>query len=174
MPDWSELFSLTTPLLEILIRGTVMFFAIFALMRLTGKRESGVHSISDLLVVVLVAQAAANGMAGDSTGILDSIVLIVTVLGWSVAIDAAAYYVPALRPMLKSKPSPLVVDGRLNHRALRREFMDPDELMAELRLHGITELEEVARAYLETNGMVSVIRNDHQENDEPDKPSVPV
>lgn len=174
MPNWSELFSLTTPLLEIFVRGTVMFLAIFLLMRVTGKRESGVHSISDLLVVVLVAQAAANGMSGEGTGILDGIFLILVILGWSVAIDAAAYYAPSLRPLLKSKPSALVMDGRVNHRALRREFMDPDELMAELRLHGITDVSEVARAYLETNGMVSVIRHDGLEDAASNKPSVPV
>src|SRR3712207_9062797 len=113
MPDWGDLFRLSTPIAEIFARGTVMFLAIYAMMRVTGKRESGVHSLSDLLVVVLVAEAAAHGMAGEARGIADSLLLIATILGWSVAIDAIAYRWPPLRGLLKSVPSPLIVDGQL-------------------------------------------------------------
>ena len=77
---------------------------------------------------------------------------------------------PRLAPLLKSRATPLIVNGRIDQRALRREFMQRDELMAELRLHGITDPKDVARAYLEANGMVSVIRADGGEPDEPRKP----
>ena len=63
MPDWVEMFSMNTPLAEIFVRGTVMYLAIFAMMRIIGKREAGAHSLSDLLVIVRVAEAAAHGMA---------------------------------------------------------------------------------------------------------------
>jgi len=170
MPDWSEVFSPSTPILEIFVRGTVMYLAIFFIMRIAGKREGGVHSLSDLLVVVLVAEAAANGMAGDARGIADSVLLIVTIIGWSAGIDALAYHFPPLRPLLTSKPMPLIVDGRVNKRALRRESLHPEELLAELWLHGVTDVGEVARAYLEPNGMVSVIRAHEVEEEEPPEP----
>lgn len=172
MTDWGDVFLPTTPILEILIRGTVMFLAIYALMRITGRREAGAHSLSDLLVVVLVAEAAAHGMSGEASGIADSVLLIATILGWSVAIDAVTFRVPFLRDVIKSTPLPLVSDGRINERSLRQEFMSRAELMSELRLHGITDIREVARAYLEPNGMVSVIRADDTEPDEAPKPHV--
>jgi uncharacterized membrane protein YcaP (DUF421 family) len=170
MPEWGEMFRPSTPIAEIVVRGTVMFLAIFAMMRVAGQRESGVHSLTDLLVVVLVAEAAAHGMAGEARGIADSVLLIATILGWSVALDAVAYRWPLLAPVLKSRARPLIVDGRVNHRALRREFMQREELMAELRLHGVTDVKDVARAYLEANGMVSVIRADRAEPDDAPKP----
>jgi len=170
MPDWGDVFLPTAPVAETLVRGTVMFLAIFVLMRLTGQRESGVHSLTDLLVVVLVAQAAANGMSGDGRGIVDSVLLVATILGWSLALDVVAYRWPRVAPLLKPRAIPLVVDGRIDRRALRREFMQREELMAELRLHGITDVREVRRAYLEANGMVSVIRADGAQPDEPSAP----
>jgi hypothetical protein len=66
MPSWGDMFRLSTPILEIVVRGTVMFLAIYAMMRVAGKREAGSQSLTDLLVVVLVAEAAAHGMAGDA------------------------------------------------------------------------------------------------------------
>ena len=140
MPDWGDLFLPSVPLVEILIRGTVMFLTVFVLMRVAGQRESGVHSLTDLLVVVLVAEAAAHGMAGDARGIADSVVLIATILGWSVSLDAIVYRYPRLAPLIKPRARPLIVDGRIDRRALRREFMQEEELIAELRLNGVTDV----------------------------------
>lgn len=170
VPDWGEVFRLSRPIAEIVVRGTVMFLVIFAMMRVVGKRESGGLSLTDVLVVALVAEAAAHGMVGEARGIADSVLLIATIFGWSVALDAIAYRWPRLAPLIKSRASPLVVDGRVNQRALRRELMQHEELMAELRLHGISELKDVARAFLEANGQVSVIRADRAEPDNPRKP----
>ena len=161
------MFQPTVAVWETLVRGSVMFLAIFAMMRVVGKREAGAHSLTDLLVVVLVAEAASHGLAGEARGIADSLLLVLTILAWSVALDAMAYRWPRLVPLLKGRRSPLVVDGAVNQRALRREFMQREELMAELRLHGITDLKEVARAYLEANGMVSVIRAQGTEGETP-------
>lgn len=170
MPDWGDVFRPATPIAETLIRGTVMFLTLFVLLRVAGQRESGVHSLTDLLVVVLVAQAAANGMAGEGNSIGDSVLLIATVLAWSVILDAIAYRWPRVAPLIKPRARPLIVDGRIDRHALRREFMQKEELMAELRLHGVTDVKEVARAYLEANGMVSVIRADHEESEAEAKP----
>lgn len=167
MLDWGEVFLPSAPIAETIIRGTVMFLVIYALMRVVGQREGGAHSLSDLLVVVLVAQAAASGMVGETSAIADSVLLIVTVLGWSIAIDALAYRVPAFRKVLQSRRTPLVVDGKINQKSLRREFMSRDELMSELRIHGIDDIDQVARAYLEANGMVSVIPREGREVETP-------
>ena len=170
MPEWGEIFRPSTPIAEIVVRGTVMFLAIFAMMRISGQRESGVHSLTDLLVVVLVAEAAAHGMAGEASGIVDSVLLVATILAWSVGLDAIAYRWPRVAPLLKPRARPLIVDGRVDRRALRREFMQHEELLAELRLHGITDVRDVSRAYLEGNGAVSVIRADRGESDDPPTP----
>ena len=93
---------------------------------------------------------------------------------WSVALDALAYRSAPLARLLKARPSPLIVDGRVNQRALRREFMRRDELAAELRLHGSSNRGEVARAYLEPNGMIGVIRKGTEEVDDPPQPPAAV
>ena len=49
MADWGEIFAFTAPPGETIARGTVMFLALFAMMRLVGKREGGAHSLTDLL-----------------------------------------------------------------------------------------------------------------------------
>lgn len=160
MPAWDELLMPSVPLLEVVVRGTIVFLALTAMMRVVGQRESGGLGITDLMVVVLVAQAVSGGLVGDGTSVTDGLLLVAVILFWSVVLDAVSYRWPAVAAVLKSRPKPLVVDGELNRAAMRREFMTRDELLSQLRLHGIEDPAEIRRAYLEPNGMVSVLPRD--------------
>ncbi len=62
----------------------------------------------------------------------------------------------------------LIANGKINRKVVRWELITDEEVQSQMRLHGITDLSEVRRAYLEPNGMISVIRTD---NDEPNQPS---
>ncbi len=68
MMDWAEIFRFSVPVGETLLRGTVMFLAIYAIARVAGKRETGTHSLTDLLVVVLVAEAARPALRESRRG----------------------------------------------------------------------------------------------------------
>lgn len=115
--------------------------------------------MTDLLVVVLVGQTAAQSMSTSYLSVPESLIMAATVLVWSVVLDAVSYRWPRLGRLLKARPRPLIEDGQVNHRTLRRELLSRDELDELLRLHGVTDVSAVARAYLEPNGMVSVFPN---------------
>ena len=168
--DWQSIFAPTVPLLEGVVRGTVTFLGLLALLRLVGQRESGGLGITDVLLVVLVAEAASAGLHGEAQSVSDSVVIVVTILFWSVAVDAIAYRFPALARWLKARPRPLIEDGRLNRRVMRREFMSDEEVRSQLRLHGIEDIAVVDRGYLEPNGMISIVRRDREETEPVEPP----
>lgn len=58
--EWAKMLIPDTPLLEIFLRGSIVYLALFFLLRVVLKRESGTLGITDLLVVVLIADAAQN------------------------------------------------------------------------------------------------------------------
>jgi uncharacterized membrane protein YcaP (DUF421 family) len=157
------LFTPAVPLLESVLRGTVTFLGLYVLMRIVGQRESGGLGLTDVLLVVLVAEAAAVGLHGEDGSVTDGLLTVVTILVWSVLLDAAAYRFPRLAGILKARPRPLISDGVLNLRVMRREFMTTDEVQSQLRLHGITDIATVRIAYIEPNGMISVIRTDDRD-----------
>ena len=119
---------------------------------------------------MLVAEAAAAGLQGDASSVTDGLLLVATILFWSIAFDAIAFRWPRLGRLIKAQPRLLIKDGEVNPQRLRRELMTRDEVLSQLRLHGIQNLDEVECAYLEPNGMISVIRRDHREPDEPVQP----
>lgn len=169
MSDWGTILLPSRPLLELVVRGTVVFLALLAMMRIVGQRESGGLGLTDLLVVVLVAEAASGGLQGESTAVGDGLVLVAVIFFWSVLVDALAYRFPRFSRVVKARPRTLIEDGRPNRRVMRREFMTDEELLTQLRLHGLEDVAEVRRALLEPNGMVSVLGGDRAEPDQADQ-----
>lgn len=163
MPDWSILLTTDTPWLELILRGTVLYFALLVLMRFAGQRESGGLGMSDLLVIVVVGAALGNTLTGGGQNIGDALIPVATVMFWSVVTDALTYRWPRLTVLIKGRPRALVTDGRLDRRAMRREFISEDELRAQLRTHGLTEFGQVGHAYLEANGEISVLPKEQEE-----------
>lgn len=160
MADWKGMFAVETPPLELVLRGLVIYLVLLLLMRVVGQREAGGLGLTDVLIVVLIAQSVGGGLIGDSQSITDAALLATTILFCSVAVDAAAYRFPRFAALVKARPRLLIEDGRLNRRVLKREFMTADEVRSQLRLHGIEEIEGVRIAYLEPNGMISVLTAD--------------
>src|SRR4051812_23167495 len=155
--DWQRLFVPGGSLAEIALRGAVMYLALFCLFRLLPRRHIGLLGTSDLLVVVLIADAAQNGLAGEYRSITEGLVLVGTILLLDYAIDWVDYRFPALR-LNAADPMPLVRDGRVVHGTMTREKITEEELMALLREQGVEDMRDIARAYMEGDGHVSVIR----------------
>jgi|GEM_PF-226029 len=157
LPDFQQMFVPETPLLEIIIRGSITYLAIFALLRIVLKREAGSLAMSDLLVVVLLADAAQNSMAGEYKSITDGILLVAVIIAWSHLLELLGYYFPFIQRLVHPAPLPLVRNGIVLKANLRKELITIEELKSLLREQGVSSLAEVKVAYLETNGHISVI-----------------
>ena len=157
--DWHTLFVPNTSLAEVMIRGTIIYLLLFFLMRFL-RREAGQIGIADVLIVVVIADAAQNGMAGPYNSITEGVVLIVTITFWDFALDWLGYHIPALGKLIHPAPLPLIVDGHLLLRNLRRELITVDELHSRLREDGIEHVEDVKRCFMEGDGRISVIGKD--------------
>ena len=155
--DWATMFVPQVSLLELALRGTIMYLAIFALLRVVPKRQVGGISPSDILVVVLLAEAAGNAFGSDYKSVVEGAVLVATVLFWSLALDWIQHRFPAVERLLREPKLKLVENGRMLRRNMRRELVTVEELLAQLREKGIEDPAEVRAAYIESDGHISVI-----------------
>lgn len=158
--DWTELFSLTVSPLELIVRGSLIYLFLFFVFRGILQRDIGSVGVADVLVLVLISDAAQNAMAAEYRSVTDGLILISTILGWNLLFDYLAFRFPRLRRLLQAPELPLIRNGKVIQRNLRREFMSMDELLAKLRENGIADLSEVRVAYMESDGTVSVIRRE--------------
>ncbi|MES2356653.1 MAG: YetF domain-containing protein [Pseudomonadota bacterium] len=166
-PDhWEKIFALETPFLEIVVRGSVMYLGILLLLRSFLKREIGTVSLPDLLMIVFLADAAQNGMAGEYHSVTDGVLLVTVIIFWNFLLDKLAFHYPLIARLVHSPPVPLIRNGQLLRRNLRRESVSHEELWTHLRGHGVEHLSEVKDAYMEGNGEISVITQKKKEGEE--------
>ena len=126
--NWVEVFAPQAPLLETFVRGSLLYLGLVVLLRITPARETGAVGTPDLLVILLLADAAQNAMAGPHHAVGDGFALLVTILAWSAALDWLGYRSPFFHRLLRTPPSRLVRDGRIVAAGLRHELMTRDEL----------------------------------------------
>lgn len=155
--DWHAVFVPHTPFLEIFVRGTLVYLSLFLLLRVLLKRESGTLGITDTLLIVLIADASQNGMAGEYRSITDGILLVATLIFWSLALNWLGYRFPIFEKMLKPRKLLLVKNGRMLKENMRKELITYSELMSEVRTNGITDLSSIKEAYMEPTGTISII-----------------
>ncbi|MDE2598683.1 MAG: DUF421 domain-containing protein [Rhodocyclaceae bacterium] len=163
MDQLRELFSFSLPVWEIVLRGSVIYLSLVLLFRFVVRRDIGAVGIADLLVVVLIADASQNAMAGEYKTLADGLTLICTLLGWNVLLDWAAYRFPLIKQFVEGDKLLLVENGRLIHRNLRKQLITEDELQAKLRSYGIENLSAVRKVYLESDGDFTVISRHPQQ-----------
>jgi uncharacterized membrane protein YcaP (DUF421 family) len=167
--DWHRLFVPETPLVELVLRGTVMYLGLFTVLRVLVRRHIGSLNLMDLLLIVLIADAAQNAMAAEYRSITEGLVLCGTLIGWNYLLDWLAFRWEFVARLLEPPPLPLVRNGRMLHRNLREELITQDELRSQLREQGIEDVAEVKLAYLEPDGAISVIKQGPEPSSQPSK-----
>lgn len=170
--DWKAIFLPDISLIEIVLRGSIMYLAIFILLRIILKRQSGTLGITDLLLITLLADASQNGMAGDYKSLPNGIVLVATIIFWDYVLDWLSFKSPRFQCLIKSPPLPLIKNGQLLRRNMRKELITDADLMEHLREQGISDISTVKEAYIEDDGRISVIENEEKHHQEEERKNI--
>jgi len=158
MPDWNELFGLSVSPWELIIRGSVVYWFLVIVFRVVLRRDAGSVGLADILLLVIIADAAQNAMAGEYRTISDGLILLSTIIGWNKLIDYLSFRFPTVRRVFEPEEVQLIQNGRIFWRNLRREHIAEAELMAKLREQGVDDVKDVKAAFFEPDGNISVIK----------------
>jgi uncharacterized membrane protein YcaP (DUF421 family) len=157
--DWRAIFVPQNSLVEPVIRGTIMYLGILAMLRLVLRRQVGGIGTADVLVVVLIAEVAGNSIAPAEQSVVEGLLLVATIFFWSYLIEWLQFRYPGFQRLIRDPKLKLIDKGRLLRRNMRREFVTKEELMAQIREQGLEDCSEVKAAYLEADGSISIIKH---------------
>ena len=160
--DWQSVFVPSTSVLEIILRGTLVYLFLFIVLRFL-RRSAGAIGISDLLVVVVIADAAQNAMGSKYESVTEGAVLVSTIVAWDYFFDWLAFRHPSIRPILRPRALLLIKDGKVLKQHLRREMISEDELLGELREQGVENVKDVKYSYMESDGHISVVKKSEKD-----------
>lgn len=149
--------------MDIVLRATVMFAILFALLRLMGKRELGQMTPFELVMLVVVGDLIQQGITHNDFSLTGATLAIATFAFWTVVLGWLVYLSPRAQRLVEGAPQVLVRNGALVEANLRRDRLTRAEIESEMRLAGIAHLKDVAWAILEPEGKISFIRCDGEE-----------
>ena len=143
--------------MDIALRSIVLFFFVYLLMRVLGRRELSSLEPFDLILLIVLGDAIQQGLTQDDYSVTGSMIVISTIGILAVLTSYLNFRVPWLRRVLDGHPIVLIQDGRVIERNLKRERITVDEIAEEARGQQISSLEDVQWALFEPSGKISFI-----------------
>lgn len=157
--DWSSIFiSDRLELGRVLVGGLLAYVALVVFLRFSGKRTLATLNAFDFVVTVALGSTLATTILPSSAGMIEGALALALLIVLQFAVAWLQVRSVGFRRLVKSEPALIVRDGHLLDEALRRERLAADEVFAALRSSGVSDLEQVAAAVLETDGSVSVLQ----------------
>ena len=155
-----DLIAFGTPPLLIVLRCTVVYVVLLVALRLTGKRQMGQFTPFDFAVLLIVSNAVQNAMIGPDTSLAGGLIGAATLLALNYLLSLLTARYNLFGREVLGDPTVLINDGHLVTDNLRRERVDPDDVLMAMREHGVEDIGKVKHAILETDGTISIVTDD--------------
>ena len=143
-------------ILTILFRTLICFILLIVSMKIMGKREIGQLSLFDFLIILIIADVIIIGIENYSKSVLIFLIPLFILVFSQKLIAIIDLKVPKIRKAFDGKEELIIIKGKLNIEAMKKEKYNMSDLYSQLREKSIRSLEEVEYAVLETNGNLSV------------------
>ena len=144
--------------MDIVLRGIFVFFFLYVIMRVIGRRELSTLEPFDLILLVVLGDAVQQGLTQDDYSLTGAFLAIGTIAVLQVAVSYANFRIPRLRPILDGEPIVVVQDGKPIDRNLQRERVTVEDILSAARRQNIAKLDDVAWAVMETSGEITFIK----------------
>ena len=143
--------------MDLVIRATVVFFFIFLVTRIAGRRELSELEPFDLILLVVLGDLVQQGITQSDESVTGTLIVICTITLLSVAVSWVSFRSGKVRLVTEGEPIILVQDGEIIERNLRRERLTHGDIEEEARQQQIASLASVRWAILEREGSISFI-----------------
>lgn len=156
--------------MDIVLRATVIFVALYVLVRLMGKRELGQMTPFELIVLVVIGDLIQQGVTQNDFSLTGAIIAVSTIAFLALVMSWLSYLFPRAERLFEGEPRVILRDGELLADNLRRNRLTRSEIESEMRLAGISRMSDVAWAILEPRGKISFIQRSVTEADDEPPP----
>jgi uncharacterized membrane protein YcaP (DUF421 family) len=143
--------------MDLVIRATVVFFFIFLVTRIVGRRQLSSLEPFDLILLVVLGDLVQQGITQSDQSVTGTLIVISTIALLSVAVSWVSFRSAAVRKLTEGEPLVLVQDGQAIERNMRRERITIKDIQEQARAAQITSVADLQWAILENDGKISCI-----------------
>ncbi|MDU7241372.1 DUF421 domain-containing protein [Clostridium sp.] len=165
----------------VLIRTIFLYALVIFVIRLMGKRQIGELQPYEFVITIMISDLAALPMQDTRLPLILGVIPILTLLFIKTALSLIQLKSQKARKILEGEPCILINRGKINFETLKRQQINLDELMEEIRLAGYFDLSEIEFGILENNGQMSFLTSNKSsggssdsQNTSSSKPRLPI
>lgn len=156
--SWRMVFDGWVPVIRTLVIGTIGYFFLVVLLRVSGKRTLSKMNAFDFVVTVAFGSTLASMLISNNVSLVQGM--------WALALLVSLQYVntflairfPWFQKLIKAQPTLVYFKGDFLKKAMRQQRLTEAEVLAAMRQHGVTSPNDTDAVVLETEGSLSVLR----------------
>jgi uncharacterized membrane protein YcaP (DUF421 family) len=144
--------------MDSVIKATIVFFVLWAIIRISGRRTLGEMTAFDFVLFLIIGGSTQRAITGQDYSLINALLLVATFVVLDIGLSIVELKWPASRPILNAMPMILVENGYLmTHRMRRARVTEDNILEAARRLHGLECMEQIKFAILESTGEITIV-----------------
>jgi uncharacterized membrane protein YcaP (DUF421 family) len=144
--------------MDIVLRAVFVFFVLYALMRVIGRRELSTLEPFDLILLIILGDAVQQGLTQDDYSLTGAFLAIGTIALLQMGTSYVNFRFPRVRPLLDGEPIVIVQDGEPIEHNMHRERVTIEDLAEAAREQNIAHIKDVEWAVMETSGKITFIK----------------
>jgi len=154
---WKDMFVITLPILEKILRPVIVYFFLVVMLRLSGKRELVQLNPFDLVVLLTLSNTVQNAIIGDDNSVSGGLLGATSLLAINYLVVRFLYKHKKLDEIVEGRADILIEGGNIRPEQLKKELISTVQLEAAARKQGFASLSEVDQCILEPGGTLSFI-----------------
>lgn len=144
--------------MDSIVRAAAIYLALFGLFRVSGKRSLSQSTTFDFVLLLIISEAVSSALLANDASITGALLSVVTLMVLDLMLSLARVRWPWLDRRMQDAPVWLIRQGRCDTHAMRMERVDEQDILEVARLNqGLTSLDQIEAALMESNGKISII-----------------
>ena len=143
--------------MESVVRAVVVYCFLLFIFRVSGRRTLSQITDFDLILMLIISEAAQQGLSGENFSLTNSFIIIITLAVLDIVFSLVTVRMPFVAKIVEGVPMVIVENGKpLKDRMLWARIADSDVLNAARERHGILRMDQIEYAVLERSGGISI------------------
>jgi uncharacterized membrane protein YcaP (DUF421 family) len=144
--------------MDAIVRAVVIYFLLLILLRITGNRSLSQITVFDFVLLLIISEAAQNGLVGEDYSVTNSILVITTLVMLDIGLSFVKGWLPSIERYVEGTPTILIDKGELMRDRMAKVRVDEQDILESARkLQGLERLDQVKYAVLERGGDITII-----------------
>ncbi|MCM3595533.1 DUF421 domain-containing protein [Metabacillus idriensis] len=146
-----------------ILRAVIAFFFLALSAKVMGQRSIAQLRLLDFVIALIIGNIMAHPLSDEGLGLKGSMITMAVLISLYSAGVLISLKWHAFRIFLDPPAFPLITNGKISYRGLKKARLTIEDLLSELRKQQIEDPEKVAKALFESDGRISCfLKADHQ------------